>query len=79
MSKPGAGKGIIVQLFSKIFGKKYYLHCDDFETILGNFNSQLEGKFLVFLDECIWGGNKKDSGKLKLFITEKTRTINKNY
>jgi len=77
MSKPGAGKGVIVQKFSKIFGSKYYLHCNDFETILGNFNSQLEGKFLVFLDECVWGGNKKDSGKLKTFITEESRQINK--
>jgi len=77
MSRPGSGKGIIVQLFSKIFGSKYFLHCNDFETILGKFNSQLEGKFLVFLDECIWGGNKKDIGKLKTFITEETRQINK--
>ena len=77
MSKPGSGKGVIVQKFSKIFGHKYYLHCNDFETILGNFNSQLEGKFLVCLDECVWGGNKKDSGKLKTFLTEDTRQINK--
>ena len=59
------------------FGRKYYLHCNDFETVLGNFNSQLEGRFLTFLDECVWGGNKKDSGKLKTFITEETRQINK--
>jgi hypothetical protein len=77
MSKPGAGKGIIVDKFSKILGNKYYLHCNDFETVLGNFNSQLEGKFLTFLDECVWGGNKKEVGKLKTFITEKTRQINK--
>jgi hypothetical protein len=77
MSKEGSGKGIIVQLLAKILGNKYYLHCTDYEKVLGNFNSQVEGKFLVFLDECVWGGNKKDTGKLKTFITEDTRLVNK--
>ncbi|MHA2181095.1 MAG: primase-helicase family protein, partial [Promethearchaeota archaeon] len=79
ISKPGAGKGIILQKIKDILGEKYFLACQDFTDVMGNFNGQIEGKFLTFLDECVWGGNKKggEVGKLKTFITETERRINR--
>jgi hypothetical protein len=76
ISKEGAGKGVIIDKLKEIYGEKYYLHCQGFEDVFGNFNSQLTGKCLTYLDECTWGGNKKDSGRLKTFITEKEIQIN---
>ena len=76
LSKEGGGKGIIIDKLKKIYGERYYLHCQGFEDVFGNFNSQLTGKCLTYLDECTWGGNKKDSGRLKTFITEKEIQIN---
>jgi hypothetical protein len=76
LSKEGAGKGCILEKLREIYGSRYYLHCQGFEDVFGNFNSQLTGKFLTYLDECTWGGNKKDSGRLKTFITEDNIQIN---
>ena len=76
LSKEGGGKGIIIDKLKEIYGERYYLHCQGFEDVFGNFNSQLTGKCLTYLDECTWGGNKKDSGRLKTFITEKEIQIN---
>jgi hypothetical protein len=61
----------------KIIGERYSLHCTDFDSILGNFNSELENKFLMFVDEGSWGGDRKKNGKLKTLITEKSMQINK--
>jgi len=79
LSVEGAGKGVILSKIAEIMGEKYFLACQDFGDVMGNFNGQLEGKFLTFLDECVWGGNKKngEDGKLKTFITEKQRRINR--
>lgn len=72
----GAGKGTIVDYLASIVGKQYYTHPTSQNDVLGNFNSILAGKTLVFMDEITWGGNKHDSGALKKLITEPTMSIN---
>jgi hypothetical protein len=37
---------------------------------LGRFNSHLKNAILIFADEAIWGGNKREVGALKALITE---------
>ncbi|MHC4238095.1 MAG: DUF5906 domain-containing protein, partial [Planctomycetota bacterium] len=75
-SSEGAGKGVIIDKFLKIFGD-YYLHITDYTKIIGSFNSSLENRLLCFLDEGVWGGQKQQIGKLKTFISEDTLIINK--
>ena len=77
MSKPGAGKGIIVQKFKEIYGEKNFIQIVSYDKITGNFNHFMEGKFMIFLDEAVWGGNRKDIGSLKALITEPKILINK--
>lgn len=74
MGKQGTGKGVFVKAMGKIFGK-HFLHLDNIERLLGNFNFHMKNAVLVFGDEAIWGGNKKDVGKLKAMVTEEFAMI----
>jgi hypothetical protein len=73
---PGCGKGIIVQTFAKLIGKKYMIQPTSSNDVLGTFNSLLMGKLLVFLDEMTWGGDHERAGTVKKLITEKSIVIN---
>lgn len=73
---PGCGKGIIVQTFAKLMGKKYMIQPTSSNDVLGSFNSLLMGKLLVFLDEMTWGGDHERAGVVKKLITEESLVIN---
>ena len=66
----GVGKSMVYHTLMKIIGDNYCAQPSGYEQIFGNFNSLLDNKILVFADELVWGGCKKDAGKLKKFITE---------
>lgn len=78
-SRERAGKGIIIQTIAKILGKKYFFHPTNQKSILGDFNSNMAGKLLVFLDELAWGGDRQAAGVFKKLISEETISINKKY
>ena len=65
----GAGKGIFVWFFGKIFGENY-LPVSHASQVAGRFNSHLKDKILVFIDEGFWAGDKRAEGVLKSIITE---------
>jgi hypothetical protein len=67
----GIGKGQFVNYFGKIFGEAF-LPISDSESFTGRFNMHLSKSILVFLDEAVWGGDKRAEGKLKQLITEST-------
>ena len=73
-SVQGAGKDTIFKWFgNNILGKEYYLNEDTLELIFGKFNSCIENKILIVLNEA--------SGKDTFIINEKiknaiTRDIN---
>ncbi|NNM43015.1 MAG: hypothetical protein HKM07_01555 [Chlamydiae bacterium] len=67
--KQGTGKGIFVNTIGKLFGP-HFAPLASLDQILGRFNSHLMNAILVFADEAIWGGNKKEIGALKSLITE---------
>lgn len=75
-SKPGAGKGIVVNKLMNIMGLKYFAQPSDQNDVLGNFNGILKGIMLLYLDELSWGGDKSAAGKLKKIITETMMSIN---
>lgn len=66
----GVGKGIFVNYFGEIFGEAF-LPISDSESFTGRFNMHLSKSLLVFLDEAVWGGDKKAEGKMKQLITER--------
>lgn len=67
----GIGKGVFVNYFGAIFGEAF-LPIADSESFTGRFNMHLSKSLVVFLDEAVWGGDKKAEGKLKQLITEPT-------
>lgn len=75
----GSGKGMIVQILSKIIGDMHYFQPSSHEDMFGNFNYMMDNRLLVFADEMIWGGNKKEAGQLKKLLTENTRCSNTKY
>lgn len=70
--KPGTGKGTLVRELGKIFGRRHFVHLDKIEQLAGKFNASLSGKVVVFADEAVWGGDKREVGALKRLITEPT-------
>jgi len=73
--EPGTGKSHFVQSLMDMFGHRHTAHLDKVEQITGKFNSALSGKVLVFADEALFAGDKRDSGALKRLITERTLLI----
>lgn len=67
--KQGTGKGTFVETIGKLFGP-HYAPLASLDKILGRFNAHLQNSILIFADEAIWGGNKKEVGLLKSLITE---------
>ena len=72
----GVGKNIVLDVIRDIMGSDYYYSTSCLENLLGNFNAAIEGKILINLNECTWGGDKKKEGRLKELITENQITIN---
>lgn len=72
----GVGKGMIVQLLGKIIGSAHFIQPTSQDEIFGTFNYLMNNRFLVFMDEMFWGGEKKNSSTLKKLLTEETWTSN---
>ncbi|WP_257288793.1 DUF5906 domain-containing protein, partial [Endozoicomonas sp. SESOKO2] len=74
MGSQGAGKGVFVEYFGKLFGK-HFQHVSNPEHLVGRFNGNLASTLLVFADEAFWAGDKAKLGALKTLITESRRMI----
>lgn len=74
MGLQGTGKGVFVQTLGKLI-ENHFVQIDALDRLLGKFNSHLSNAVLVFADEAVWGGNRKDVGRLKSMITEKRQLI----
>lgn len=67
----GLGKGTIMAILERCLGEKYVSKPSDLDAVLSGFNADaVEGKLFIFLDEAVYGGCKKSTGKLKKLITE---------
>jgi len=71
---PGTGKGTFAQHFGKIFGDHFH-HLVHMDHLLGKFSAHLSSALVVFADEIVWGGNKREAGQLKGIITESRRMM----
>jgi len=75
-SDEGAGKGVVMEHLKRIMGH-HFSETSESGNVLGDFNSGLEAKVLIDLDEAFWGGDKKIEGTLKHLITQTQVSINK--
>ena len=78
ISKQGAGKGRITDLFVKMFGSKKVANeiTDPSRDVWGPFNSLMRDKFLINLDEATGKDSKDAQGKFKGLVKSETITIN---
>ncbi len=76
----GIGKqGFLSQVIgNKLMGSKYYMEtADPKNDIFGSFNSQIENKILINFDESKGEDMKEFHDRLKNFVTNPKRNINK--
>lgn len=70
----GTGKSFFAEQFGSLFGSHYAVIHNQ-RHLVGNFNSVLAGKLLVFADEAFWAGQKDAEGVLKGLVTAPTINI----
>jgi hypothetical protein len=74
----GTGKNLMFEWFgNEILGEDYTIVVGDNDILYGDFNSQFEGKLLVFVEEAEGSANFKAQDKLKAKITGKKLNVNK--
>ena len=80
-SKPGGGKGIIINLLADLMGRRYVSRPGSLEEITGNgFNSNyFKQCLLMFLDEVFYAGNKKTKNSLKTKITDDEIVVHEKF
>jgi hypothetical protein len=75
-SGQGTGKNIIIDEMVRAFGD-HAVVCVKPNDLLGEFNAHLATSVLVFANEAIWGGDKKQEGSFKSLITDEELFVNK--
>lgn len=77
----GTGKGLFVQKYKDIHGKRYFYQVMDQDNgLLGKFAPEgMETCTNCFVDEAFFPGNMSDVQKIKKLITESERDIEKKY
>lgn len=75
---PGSGKGIFISPFIELFGQ-HGMPCHDMTDVLGKFNPQTRDKCMIWFDEAMSPGSKKEENAFKLFITEKKHRVEQKF
>lgn len=63
----GTGKNTIIDAVGRLLGDHTFT-ATDMSVITGRFNGFLAGCLMLFCNEAIWGGNRKEGNKLKDII-----------
>lgn len=75
----GSGKGIVMEVLSKILGHKHYYHAQRAEQLLGDFNDHLQACLLCFVDEVTFANDTVATNVLKGMVTESKVTIHTKF
>lgn len=78
VGKQGTGKNTFVEILGNIFGK-HFSQLSSLEQLLGRFDFHHATSILIHANEALWGGDKRDVGKLKTLITEKYVTVEQKH
>ena len=76
MGQMGVGKDTLVQIISALIGFQYKYSTANFDEIFGTFNSQIDGKIVLGIEEVSVFDSKRYEDRLKSFITCPEITIN---
>jgi len=75
----GTGKGILMDgIMAPILGD-FYTAVNSAAELMAKFNLKLSKKFLTFIDEATWRGNKTEDGVLKRMIGSPTMTVEEKF
>ena len=74
----GSGKTLVGKYFGVIFDRHYRI-IDHEDHLFGKFNYHLSYKVFVQIEEAVWGGDKKKTGKFKSLITSNVLPVEKKY
>ena len=66
---PGTGKGVLANAYGHIW-KPHFVSITKDDHVSGRFNQHLEGRRFVYVDEAIFGGDRKNAGVIKTMLTE---------
>lgn len=81
IGKHGVGKTIFTDIISKLFGEYAHPNISDVDLIAGKFNTELENKILIVLNEFNIRDKMVDKisirNKMKTYITDELITINR--
>ena len=69
MGFPGTGKGVLANAYGRLWGP-HFITVTHAEHVTGRFSGHLFAKRLVFIDEGIFGGNRRDAGVIKTRVTD---------
>jgi hypothetical protein len=75
--KKGLGKSIIFEAIARMLGEDLSCQINNLDNICGTFNSILENKIIVNINECTNFTKKRDENVLKSLCTEKRININR--
>ncbi|WP_109465262.1 DUF5906 domain-containing protein [Albibacillus kandeliae] len=66
---PGTGKGILANAYGRLWGPHYVSITKD-DHVSGRFNQHLLGRRFVYVDEAMFGGDRRNAGVIKTMLTE---------
>jgi hypothetical protein len=69
LGPPGVGKSFLADRYGALW-LPHYLAITNIAHVLGKFNAHFVGRRFVFIDEGMFGGNRKEAGVIKARITE---------
>lgn len=76
---PGTGKSTWFEILSRCIGAEKCYQVVNNSAITGNFNAWRKNKLLLFMDEAMYSGRRKDVGIIKAMITEPRFDLRQKY
>lgn len=79
ISEQGAGKGLLMDhIMARVLGD-FFTVVETSAELMEKFNVKLTKKFLTFIDESTWRGNKTEDGRLKRLTGSPTMTVEEKF
>lgn len=75
----GTGKSLLIDIMREVIGEKYVVSISDLNSAVGNFNSVVNEKLLINIDEAYWAGNKSVDAPIKHLISTEHLTIKEKF
>lgn len=66
---PGTGKGVLANAYGRLWSE-HYVSVTKEDHITGRFNQHFMSKRFVYIDEGMFGGDRRNAGVVKTMITE---------